>query len=119
MQPFDTALTRVYNQPTERKPDGRGGFRTVGLLYRNPIDCLWKTASTEGIRGLYKGERRACPVSQSAFSNRMTTGSTAHLLRIAPHTIVTLTANVSDRLTDACDQPNSLVGINHRSLSED
>ncbi|KIM32446.1 hypothetical protein M408DRAFT_20740 [Serendipita vermifera MAFF 305830] len=74
MQPFDTALTRVYNQPTERRPDGRGGFRTVGLLYRNPIDCLWKTISTEGVTGLYKG-------------------STAHFLRIAPHTIVTLTAN--------------------------
>ncbi|PVG03024.1 mitochondrial carrier [Serendipita vermifera] len=74
MQPFDTALTRVYNQPTERRPDGRGGFRTVGTLYRNPIDCLWKTVSTEGVYGLYKG-------------------STAHFLRIAPHTIVTLTAN--------------------------
>lgn len=74
MQPFDTALTRVYNQPTERRPDGRGGFRTVGLLYRNPIDCLWKTVSMEGVYGLYKG-------------------STAHFLRIAPHTIITLTAN--------------------------
>lgn len=55
MQPFDTALTRVYNQPTERVPDGKGGLRTRGLLYRNPIDCLWKTISTEGVYGLYKG----------------------------------------------------------------
>lgn len=58
MQPFDTALTRVYNQPTERIPNGRGGFKTVGLLYRNPIDCLWKTISTEGVTGLYKGVYR-------------------------------------------------------------
>lgn len=41
---------------------------------RNPIDCLLKTFRAEGIRGLYKG-------------------TTAHLLRIAPHTVVTLVAN--------------------------
>ncbi|TFY81527.1 hypothetical protein EWM64_g2489 [Hericium alpestre] len=70
MQPADTALTRVYNQPTERLPDGR----TVGKLYKNPIDCLLKTLRTEGPMGWYKG-------------------STAHFLRIAPHTIITLTAN--------------------------
>ncbi|KZW00018.1 mitochondrial carrier [Exidia glandulosa HHB12029] len=70
MQPADTALTRVYNQPTQVLPNGR----TVGLLYKNPIDCLWKTLQTEGPFGWYKG-------------------STAHFLRIAPHTIVTLTAN--------------------------
>ncbi|KAL0581060.1 Mitochondrial oxaloacetate carrier protein [Marasmius crinis-equi] len=70
MQPADTALTRVYNQPTTRTPDGR----LVGTLYRNPIDCLWKTFKAEGVRGWYKG-------------------STAHFMRIAPHTIITLTAN--------------------------
>jgi len=70
MQPADTALTRVYNQPTIRLPNGR----LQGTLYKNPIDCLWKTAKTEGIFGWYKG-------------------STAHFLRIAPHTIITLTAN--------------------------
>ncbi|KAF9055865.1 mitochondrial carrier domain-containing protein [Panaeolus papilionaceus] len=70
MQPADTALTRVYNQPTIIGPDGR----SVGTLYKNPIDCLWKTFKAEGIRGWYKG-------------------STAHFLRIAPHTIVTLTMN--------------------------
>ncbi|KAI6031448.1 mitochondrial carrier domain-containing protein [Pisolithus microcarpus] len=64
MQPADTALTRMYNQPT--------GFR--GRLYKNPIDCLWKTFKAEGVYGWYKG-------------------STAHFLRIAPHTIITLTAN--------------------------
>ncbi|OBZ79961.1 Mitochondrial oxaloacetate transport protein [Grifola frondosa] len=70
MQPADTALTRMYNQPTIRRPDGKH----VGALYKNPIDCLWKTLKTEGPLGWYKG-------------------STAHFLRIAPHTIVTLTAN--------------------------
>jgi len=70
MQPADTALTRMYNQPTTIGPDGR----SRGVLYRNPIDCLWKTFKIEGFRGWYKG-------------------STAHFLRIAPHTIITLTAN--------------------------
>ncbi|KAJ7103241.1 mitochondrial carrier domain-containing protein [Mycena belliarum] len=64
------ALTRMYNQPTVLGPNGK----MVGTLYKNPIDCLWKTAKTEGMRGWYKG-------------------STAHFLRIAPHTIITLTAN--------------------------
>lgn len=70
MQPADTALTRVYNQPTTRLPNGT----YVGTLYKNPIDCLWKTLKTEGPLAWYKG-------------------STAHFLRIAPHTIVTLTVN--------------------------
>ncbi|KIM70276.1 hypothetical protein SCLCIDRAFT_19192 [Scleroderma citrinum Foug A] len=70
MQPADTALTRVYNQPTVKLPNGR--FQ--GTLYKNPIDCLWKTFKAEGLFGWYKG-------------------STAHFLRIAPHTIITLTAN--------------------------
>jgi solute carrier family 25 protein 34/35 len=70
MQPADTALTRMYNQPTIRLPNGR----MQGTLYKNPIDCLWKTVKTEGIFGWYKG-------------------STAHFMRIAPHTIITLTAN--------------------------
>jgi len=70
MQPADTALTRMYNQPTTKGPDGR----LVGMLYKNPIDCLWKTLKTEGALAWYKG-------------------STAHFLRIAPHTIITLTMN--------------------------
>ncbi|EDR15214.1 uncharacterized protein LACBIDRAFT_301187 [Laccaria bicolor S238N-H82] len=70
MQPADTALTRMYNQPTILGPDGK----TRGALYKNPIDCLWKTFKAEGVRGWYKG-------------------STAHFLRIAPHTIITLTMN--------------------------
>ncbi|KAG5638383.1 hypothetical protein H0H81_000279 [Sphagnurus paluster] len=70
MQPADTALTRMYNQPTIRTSDGR----LQGTLYKNPVDCLWKTFKAEGVRGWYKG-------------------STAHFMRIAPHTIITLTAN--------------------------
>ncbi|KII94257.1 hypothetical protein PLICRDRAFT_36511 [Plicaturopsis crispa FD-325 SS-3] len=70
MQPADTALTRVYNQPTVRLENGR----LQGTLYKNPFDCLWKTLKTEGFMGWYKG-------------------STAHFMRIAPHTIITLTAN--------------------------
>ncbi|KAG9018980.1 Mitochondrial oxaloacetate carrier protein [Tulasnella sp. 427] len=70
MQPTDTVLTRMYNQPTRTLPNGK----MVGVLYSNPIDCLWKTLKTEGLLGWYKG-------------------TTAHFLRIAPHTIVTLTAN--------------------------
>ncbi|KAH9947120.1 mitochondrial carrier [Amylocystis lapponica] len=70
MQPADTTLTRMYNQPTKQLPNGRH----VGLLYKNPIDCLWKTLKIEGPLGWYKG-------------------STAHFFRIAPHTIVTLTMN--------------------------
>ncbi|KAI0001885.1 mitochondrial carrier [Russula vinacea] len=70
MQPADTTLTRMYNQPTMQLPNGR----IIGTLYKNPIDCIWKTVTTEGPRALYKG-------------------STAHFLRIAPHTIITLTAN--------------------------
>jgi len=70
MQPADTTLTRMYNQPTVVGPDGK----SKGVLYKNPIDCLWKTFKAEGVRGWYKG-------------------STAHFMRIAPHTIITLTAN--------------------------
>jgi len=69
MQPADTALTRMYNQPTKQLPNGK----FVGTLYKNPLDCLWKTLKTEGPFGWYKG-------------------STAHFLRIAPHTVITLTS---------------------------
>lgn len=48
--------------------------RIRGALYQNPIDCLWKTFKTEGVAGWYKG-------------------TTAHFLRIFPHTVVTLVAN--------------------------
>ncbi|RXK41945.1 solute carrier family 25, member 34/35 [Tremella mesenterica] len=64
-------LTRMYNQNTIKDPITG---RVRGALYTNPIDCLWKTFKTEGIAGWYKG-------------------TTAHFLRIAPHTVVTLVAN--------------------------
>ncbi|WVO17315.1 hypothetical protein L204_105007 [Cryptococcus depauperatus] len=71
MQPADTALTRMYNQNTVKDPI-TGKVR--GALYTNPIDCLWKTFKAEGIPGWYKG-------------------TTAHFLRIVPHTIFTLVFN--------------------------
>lgn len=82
----DTALTRMYNQsPNAIGPDGKPrGLLCACLLTRtkryfaltlfspladkNPIDCLYKTWKTEGVRGWYKG-------------------TTAHLARIAPHTV--------------------------------
>jgi len=48
--------------------------RVRGALYTNPIDCLYKTWKVEGVAGWYKG-------------------TTAHFLRIFPHTVVTLVAN--------------------------
>lgn len=48
MTPFDTAATRMFNQPLGN--DGRG------LLYRNVLDCFIKVAKTEGFwHGFYKG----------------------------------------------------------------
>lgn len=46
-------------------------YNQKGNMYKNPFDCLMKTVSIEGPFALYKG-----------FG--------AHLLRIAPHTILTL-----------------------------
>lgn len=61
--------------------------RVRGALYTNPIDCLWKTFKAEGIAGWYKGE----PVQVA--DRRSWPGTTAHLLRIWPHTVITLVAN--------------------------
>jgi solute carrier family 25, member 34/35 len=47
MTPFDTAATRMFNQPTE---NGRG------LYYRNIFDVFVKVSKTEGFfHGFYKG----------------------------------------------------------------
>lgn len=81
MQPTDTVLTRMYNQPTIQTPDGRH----IGALYKNPLDCLWKTLKAEGPLGWYKGMVLACFVSDLC-SNGFSLGSTAHFLRIVPHT---------------------------------
>lgn len=50
MQPADTALTRMYNQPVKVLPNGR----TVGALYRGPLHCLYLTAKAEGPLAWYK-----------------------------------------------------------------
>ncbi|KAB5590071.1 Mitochondrial oxaloacetate transport protein [Ceratobasidium theobromae] len=81
MQPADTALTRMYNQPTIPGPNGR----MIGALYKNPIDCLWKTLKTEGALAWYKG-LHSLFVIPFLDTNVMLVpiGSTAHFLRIAP-----------------------------------
>jgi solute carrier family 25 protein 34/35 len=71
----------MYNQPTKQLPDGR----VVGTLYKNPIDCLWKTFKTEGIYGWYKGRQAHKQASETDDLINLS-GSTAHFLRIAPHT---------------------------------
>ncbi|KAI7872439.1 mitochondrial carrier domain-containing protein [Spinellus fusiger] len=62
MNPFDVVSTRIYNQGVD-PATGRG------LLYKNPVDCLVKVVTTEGVFGLYKG-------------------FFAHFLRIGPHTMI-------------------------------
>lgn len=47
-------------------------YNQHGNLYSGIFDCLWKTIKTEGLLSVYKG-------------------FTAHLARILPHTILTLT----------------------------
>ncbi|KAJ1679029.1 Mitochondrial oxaloacetate carrier protein [Spiromyces aspiralis] len=47
MNPFDVISTRMYNQKMSK---GKGG-----ALYRNPLECLVRTVSTEGVSSLYKG----------------------------------------------------------------
>jgi solute carrier family 25, member 34/35 len=79
--PTFQALTRMYNQPTILQPNGK----MVGAFYKNPIDCLWKTIKTEGVFALYKGMFAfLCRNIPSKRENIL--GSTAHFLRIAPHT---------------------------------
>ncbi|KAI6120655.1 mitochondrial carrier domain-containing protein [Pisolithus croceorrhizus] len=63
MQPADTALTRMYNQPTAMGPDGK----LRGSLYKNPIDCLWKTFKAEGVYGWYKGSTCTIPTDCSPY----------------------------------------------------
>ena len=47
-------------------------YNQTGNLYKGVFDCLYKTISTEGLLAIYKGYF-------------------AHLARILPHTILTLT----------------------------
>ncbi|KAJ2055437.1 Mitochondrial oxaloacetate carrier protein [Coemansia sp. S146] len=62
MNPFDVVSTRMYNQKSSAAGHG-------GALYKNPIQCFYKTVSTEGFFSLYKG-------------------FLAHYLRLGPHTIL-------------------------------
>uniref|UniRef100_A0A8C4N4Y2 Solute carrier family 25 member 34 n=1 Tax=Eptatretus burgeri TaxID=7764 RepID=A0A8C4N4Y2_EPTBU len=63
MTPFDVVSTRLYNQPTTS--DGKG------RLYSGVLDCLRRTALTEGPLALYKGIGPA-------------------YLRMGPHTVISL-----------------------------
>ncbi|KAJ2725465.1 Mitochondrial oxaloacetate carrier protein [Coemansia sp. Benny D115] len=62
MNPFDVVSTRMYNQKSASNGHG-------GALYKNPLQCFYKTVSTEGFFSLYKG-------------------FLAHYLRLGPHTIL-------------------------------
>ncbi|KAI9482037.1 Mitochondrial oxaloacetate carrier protein [Coemansia sp. RSA 989] len=62
MNPFDVVSTRMYNQKAAAAGHG-------GALYKNPLQCFYKTVSTEGFFSLYKG-------------------FLAHYLRLGPHTIL-------------------------------
>lgn len=66
-------------------------YNQHGNLYKGIFDCLYKTVSTEGVFALYKG-----------FG--------AHLARILPHTILTLSL---------AEQTNKLVRVfENKLLSE-
>ncbi|KAI3607985.1 oxaloacetate carrier [Moniliophthora roreri] len=68
MQPTDTVLTRMYNQPVKVLPNGKH----VGVLYKNPIDALIKIAKTEGPLGWYKGnaDLTSAPTSMLSLFRR-------------------------------------------------
>jgi len=61
INPIDVVNTRLWNQPVV---GGRG------TLYTSALDCAFKTLTTEGPAGLYKG-------------------ALAHFLRVGPHTVLT------------------------------
>lgn len=63
-------------------------YNQHGNLYKGIFDCLYKTVSTEGVFALYKG-----------FG--------AHLARILPHTILTLSL---------AEQTNKLVRVFENKL---
>jgi len=75
----------MYNQPTTRSPNGT----YVGTLYKNPIDCLWKTLKTEGPFALYKGGGSMvypdCDWSSFLYQGRPLTSSGLHLIRMFTH----------------------------------
>ena len=58
MHPFDTIMTRMYNQRGNAPTTNLEGaaVATSGNLYRNPLDCFVKTIRTEGLLAVYKGK---------------------------------------------------------------
>eukprot|EP00056_Hartaetosiga_gracilis_P021841 m.26798 g.26798 ORF g.26798 m.26798 type:complete len:325 (+) comp9295_c0_seq1:36-1010(+) len=62
MNPFDVVATRLYNQP-------RDPATNRGLFYSGVVDCMKKTLSKEGFKGLYKGV-------------------TSNYARLGPHTVL-------------------------------
>jgi len=59
-QPIDVVKSRIMNQPVEPTPAQPHSTlllhaRTRGLLYRNSLDCFFKTAQQEGVLALWKG----------------------------------------------------------------
>jgi hypothetical protein len=60
---------------------------------------MWKTVKAEGFFGLYKVSRRSSSYRNprelllTHRSLRHLQGSVAHVVRIAPHTVITLVAN--------------------------
>ena len=63
-------------------------YNQNGNLYSGLLDCLYKTVRTEGILAVYKGY-------------------TAHLARILPHTILTLSL---------AEQTNKLINVVETSV---
>lgn len=66
-------------------------YNQTGNLYGGALDCLWRTVKTEGVFAVYKG-------------------FFAHLARILPHTILTLSlAEQTNRLMRGFE--TSVLGI--------
>lgn len=64
MTPFDVVSTRLYNQPVNP-------VTGVGLKYTGIVDAMFKIFKTESVPGFYKGW-------------------SASLLRLGPHTVLSL-----------------------------
>ena len=69
-------------------------YNQTGNLYKGVFDCLYKTVRTEGVLAIYKG-------------------FFAHLARILPHTVLTLSlaeqTNRVMRLVEARIIPSSII----------
>ena len=77
----------MYNQRGKIKdssalesPIADAARKATGKLYKNPLDCLIQTVRAEGPLAVYK----VSPI----LAHDSPQGFFAHLLRIAPHTIL-------------------------------